>query len=734
MALAALLFTDVAVLAQTMDRAHLRKKPFKIYDGHLTADQKRCLQYALKQWVMYDQAPVANGTDNRNETNDHVTAAGPNHATGDAKDHARSSRSMSEAERDAMKDRYGASSPFHADGQPVKDPTQPNSGWFTDDEGAADISVEVTDNIPGEKASTAGKMEYGTEKGADPVTAQVLTYKGKLTTSQAILWMKNVPKDKTWCYPTDSDADGWITNKDTKCPKGTLDYYMIIKHELGHYFSFTHAGNEFQDVETPTPSYETPGSLCSGAMSPQDDHGGCEAHGSEFTPFAVRLYFASNRPGGLGGSDIWYVSWDETQGRWADPQNCGAPVNTPFDEKDPYSEMGDALLHFASNRPGGLGGYDLYTAERNGHTQWDSLAAFIGGVNGPFDETGPTVLADRVYFASNRPGGMGGFDLYMARLSPQSNHVWQAAQNLGPQVNSSADELAPAVGAQQGDQIATLYYASNRAGGLGQLDLWKATMQGGLWHFPQNLGPPINSPLTETDPCVGIRHDHLYFTSDQPGGHGGTDVFHSRNLADRVTVQWDGDIAGIPGATVLVEFDVTNTGFAPFSGTPQVTTDLGWATQYDPAPLDLAPQATTSFPVLVSIPVSAGPGDSCEVTLQVSTPTANDQDHAFATVPPSPAGIGGHGAGLHLSAIPNPHAGTARIRLALGARAHVRLELFDLSGRVVRTMLDEERGAGFHAVEWDGRDARGEPWPAGVVFCRLTAGAERRQITLVRLR
>jgi hypothetical protein len=186
---------------------------------------------------------------------------------------------------------------------------------------------------------------------------------------------------------------------------------------------------------------------------------------------------------------------------------------------------------------------------------------------------------------------------------------------------------------------------------------------------------------------------------------------------------------------VLVEFDVTNTGFAPFTGTPQAGSDLGWTTSVDPTPLTIPPHTTVAVPVLVSIPSGASPGDSSAITLQVSTPTATDTDHAFASVPPEAAGIeDGGGRGLFLRAQPNPHAGTATIAFALAAPARARVELYDLAGRRVRTLLDEPRGVGFHAVPWDGRDERGEVAAAGVLFCRLSAGDQRRQVTLLRVR
>ena len=138
-----------------MDKAHLPKKPFKIYDGHLSADQKRCLQYALKQWAFYDQAPLE-GQGNRGSTGAAITEAGGQHDLGDVAGddpHARSQRSLGALERGAMQKAYGDASPFREGGDPT---TAAGAGWFTGNEGEADLSIEPTDEVPNQPNATFG--------------------------------------------------------------------------------------------------------------------------------------------------------------------------------------------------------------------------------------------------------------------------------------------------------------------------------------------------------------------------------------------------------------------------------------------------------------------------------------------------------------------------------------------------------------------------------------------------
>jgi hypothetical protein len=83
---------------------------------------------------------------------------------------------------------------------------------------------------------------------------------------------------------------------------------------------------------------------------------------------------------------------------------------------------------------------------------------------------------------------------------------------------------------------------------------------------------------------------------------------------------------------------------------------------------------------------------------------------------------------------PNPFNGGTRIEFALPEATGLRLEIYDLRGRRLRTLVQGETEAGFHSVEWDGRDGRGRAVAAGVYLCRMqTAGfATCRRLTLVR--
>ena len=157
------------------------------------------------------------------------------------------------------------------------------------------------------------------------------------------------------------------------------------------------------------------------------------------TPDGDRIYFSSIRPvDGVqrADADLWMVQ--RSASGWSEPVHLGPLVNTASDELYP-SVSGDGTLYFGSPRPGGFGGWDVWIAAPAAGVHGAAVNAGPG-VNSPYWDFNPAVTEDgaTLFFTSlHRPDGHGLGDIYVSRRAAGG---WRPAANLGPVVNSAADE------------------------------------------------------------------------------------------------------------------------------------------------------------------------------------------------------------------------------------------------------------------------------------------------------
>lgn len=132
------------------------------------------------------------------------------------------------------------------------------------------------------------------------------------------------------------------------------------------------------------------------------------------------LFFASNREGGFGGTDIW-MSKRATDGSWGMPENLGANVNTAEDEEAPFITNDGKTIYFSSTGHLGMGEQDIFMCHRTDEGAWSVPFNLGPPVNTSHRELGFFLSADGKigYFASNRPEGQGGMDIYSFELPEQ---------------------------------------------------------------------------------------------------------------------------------------------------------------------------------------------------------------------------------------------------------------------------------------------------------------------------
>ncbi len=179
------------------------------------------------------------------------------------------------------------------------------------------------------------------------------------------------------------------------------------------------------------------------------------------------LYFtACNREDGAGKCDI-YFSVNEN-GLWSVPVNLGYPINSAYSEKHPSISPDGRRLFFASDRPGGFGGLDIWMSGRQGSNAWSFPVNLGETINTPGNEQSPFIHPDNqsLYFSSEGHQNMGKDDIFISRLD--SNNKWTRAFNLGYPINTWNNEVGLFVNAA-GDKA---YYASDRLKDKG-LDIYE---------------------------------------------------------------------------------------------------------------------------------------------------------------------------------------------------------------------------------------------------------------------
>jgi len=229
-------------------------------------------------------------------------------------------------------------------------------------------------------------------------------------------------------------------------------------------------------------------------------------------------------------SDLYYAEFDNKLKRYKRPKALKGDLNKNFHEGvATFDQSGTTMLFTRNNNIGksrnknGLVDLKVYSAVLSNDGLWAEVTELPFNSN-EFTSCHPTLSLDgkRLYFASNRPGGYGGLDIY---VSKKEEGIWQTPQNLGPIVNSAGNEIFPVM---QNDE--TLYYASNGHQGIGGLDIFytkKTNLEDEYsWSVRENLGTPFNS-LKDDFSFVIMENDNQtgFLTSNREGGKGKDDIY-----------------------------------------------------------------------------------------------------------------------------------------------------------------------------------------------------------------
>jgi hypothetical protein len=166
------------------------------------------------------------------------------------------------------------------------------------------------------------------------------------------------------------------------------------------------------------------------------------------------------------GGDLYESLYDGKD--WSVPKSLGEVINSKYWEGSATISADGQTLYFTSDRPGGFGGKDIYKSVKSADGKWGNPINLGASINTKYDEDSPFIHPDDVsfYFSSNGHNSIGGYDIFKSNIE---NGNFSIPQNLGSPVNTPGNEIYYVVNAS--GQVG--YYSSGKSGGAGLQDIYK---------------------------------------------------------------------------------------------------------------------------------------------------------------------------------------------------------------------------------------------------------------------
>jgi hypothetical protein len=253
------------------------------------------------------------------------------------------------------------------------------------------------------------------------------------------------------------------------------------------------------------------------------------------TPDESTVVFTTKRDGVVGNlysydgyrtSDIYVTK--HKRNKYSKARSVGNP-NTYGNEYTAGRSNSGSFILYTVNSEDEFN--DIFVSEKGRRSYMPPKEFDSEDVNGKKDELGSTLSDDGrvMYFASNREGGKGGFDIYYLQRLP--NGDWSEIRNLGAPINTSGDEMYPCFG--KGENV--LYFSSNGHKGMGGLDLFKtdAGDRPNTWEIPTNLGYPINTPNDDKNISFAENERYAYMSKCFDDSFGDLDIYRLTFLDEK---------------------------------------------------------------------------------------------------------------------------------------------------------------------------------------------------------
>lgn len=286
---------------------------------------------------------------------------------------------------------------------------------------------------------------------------------------------------------------------------------------------------------------------------------------SDFGPafFKDQVVFSSSRSdiprADVGKGETWtgdaknqlFISSTDKNGYLTIPKFLRSDLSNQYNE-GPLSFSGDGtIVAFTKNDfvdgtrqiPSSGMELSIYIAEVNSNGDFREAKAFPYNGSG-YSSGFPSLSADgkTMYFSSNRPDGLGGWDIYVSR---RIGETWTTPENLGAVVNTAGNEISPFFLGN------SLFFSSDWHHGFGGLDIFRAERNDNEWNKVYHLGNGINSPRDDYGLIFSADKNIGYFTSNRSGGKGREDIYQFSKRTDQILITVsDAEGQPVPGASV----------------------------------------------------------------------------------------------------------------------------------------------------------------------------------------
>jgi hypothetical protein len=204
--------------------------------------------------------------------------------------------------------------------------------------------------------------------------------------------------------------------------------------------------------------------------------------GNDFGPYRLFStvdgyeYLLLSSVNAAGNLDFFYLKNQPTSGIFLPDVSGPFPIklmNTGYDDAYICFNFSQDTAYFSSNKDGNFDIFSLIKPKDQDLTSWFNLdyelPAKVDSINTAYEDKCPFVYKNIMVFSSNRPGGIGGYDLYYSIFK---NGKWSSPVNLGPRINTSYDEYRPVIGFDSNFTNKFLMFSSNKPGGKGGFDLY----------------------------------------------------------------------------------------------------------------------------------------------------------------------------------------------------------------------------------------------------------------------